>query len=116
MTTVIKTPPPPVKEKSLSEQLDDVERQIADLQEKQKELKHEVAKEEARDDIEQAEKEREAAEDAAARAEEDAQEAWDFIREHGGHAATCLQGALAGSQALHPLCTCAWNHIATQLE
>jgi hypothetical protein len=107
------TPP----KKSPQEQLDEIDDQMTALEERRKELLFEVAKEEAAED-EEVHKDC-ASKDELREAEEEADEnyeAWEHLRQFGGHAPPCLQGALAGTQALHPLCTCGWNEVATHLE
>jgi hypothetical protein len=54
--------------------------------------------------------------DARDEGREEGEEAWDHLRAYGSHGPECLSGALATERALHPLCTCGWNHVATQLE
>jgi hypothetical protein len=128
------TSPVPAHEtpkKSPQEQLDEIDSQLDNLEEKRKELLLEIQTAEVFEKIlsgeidltEEQEKDlhidcrtveeldEQTAEDRAA-----AEEAWDYLREFGSHAGACLSGALAGNQELHPLCTCGWNHVATEIE
>lgn len=120
------SPLPETPKKSPQEQLDEVVEQINSLEDKREELLYEVTKEEVREDedfLEEVHKgclTEEAVDikidEAREDAEQDAEEAWQLLREFGGHAPPCLSGALVGSRALHPLCTCGWNEVATRLE
>jgi hypothetical protein len=66
--------------------------------------------------LEAAEEERDKAEEDAAASRIAEEEARRCLERFGSHTAACLFGALAGSQKLHPLCTCGWNQVATEIE
>lgn len=112
-----------LKKKSAGDRLEDIETQLEDLEEKRKELLFEIAKEEAAESEEvhknciseeTLKEEEERADDAETHAEE-TEWAYQALENFGGHKADCLQGAVTGHR-LHPLCTCGWNEIATEIE
>jgi TolA-binding protein len=102
------------KKKDAREQLDEIDDKISELEDKRKELLFEVAKEEAKEDDEVHEDC--ASKDDLKAAEDEAEAAAEALERFGGHRADCLSGALAGTQKLHPLCTCGWNDVATEIE
>jgi hypothetical protein len=54
--------------------------------------------------------------DARAEEQEAAEEVWEALQKFGGHTADCCQGIFRGEKLLHRLCTCGWNHFATEVE
>jgi hypothetical protein len=113
------TPDPVTLKESPQEQLDKLDRQLQVLEDKRKELLFEVAKEEAKEDdslhgsCTSEEDLEEYREDMEAELREEIRH---VLGQFGGHRPSCCEGALAGTQKLHRLCTCGWNEVATQLE
>lgn len=118
--------PPDASERlvGITDAIADLKDKLSDLEGKRKEIEHEILKEEIREEVLYDEEGTVHAEcftateveDARAEGTEQAHDVWDALQVYGGHTATCLSGALLGSQVLHPLCTCGWNDAATDLE
>lgn len=72
--------------------------------------------EDLREEVNDEHKAREEAETRADAAEEEVHQLRQALQAFGGHNPECLSGALAGAKALHPLCTCGWNGVATEIE
>lgn len=121
----------PVPTPTREEILDDLDEQISALEDKRKELTLEIEKEEILEKVlsgeidltpeqEKSLHENCHSEDEFSEVQEHADlvetEAWDYLQEFGSHTAACLSGALVGEKRPHPLCTCGWNHVATEAE
>jgi hypothetical protein len=108
-------PDPVTPKKSSAELLDDLEDEISKLEDRRKELLFEVAREEVQDD-QAGHEECYSAEEVQEAREEGDIETWDALCQFGCHRPSCCEGALAGTQKLHRLCTCGWNEVATEIE
>jgi hypothetical protein len=124
MSSPTVVPDPVTPKKSSAELLDDLEDEISKLEDRRKELLFEVAKEEVRHDEdgtlhENCKDENDIDNAVQETREEDGvelDEVWEALSQFGGHRPSCCEGALAGTQKLHRLCTCGWNEVATEIE
>lgn len=114
-----------------ADRLGEIRAQISKLEDERKELEREVQEAEILEKVLSGEIEfppgqeeklhrecvkQQELEEAQGAREEELSDLWSWVEEFGSHTGACLSGALAGNRALHPLCTCGWNDVATELE